>query len=326
MLSVVIPTHNRSALTVRAIDSVLAQREAGEIEIIVVNDGSTDDTETVLRARYGDDTRVHVITTANDGASTARNVGIRMARGGLIAFLDSDDQWTPYACAVARGMFVRYPDLVFVNLEGSLLPLNGVAPIAHLERTIAPGWSHAGFSMAPLLAETIRLDHEQSYIPMLRGDFFPATVHGDLFSLNGTFARCAAVASAGEFNQRFRYYNDWEFTTRLSLQGPGASLDYEGFQRDVGRADQISRGHPPEGFARRHLFMLHNLPRRFPECAVKYGDVLRNALIDAQYQMGGALARGGHRGWARRYLWRCIRARYKVGKCLVYLALSLLPM
>ncbi|MGI0134095.1 MAG: glycosyltransferase family 2 protein, partial [Candidatus Micrarchaeaceae archaeon] len=122
-LSVIIPTYNRSAMAQLAVDSVLAQEDVDgkKLEIIVVNDGSTDDTETVLRARYHANPMVRIITTSRGRVSAARNVGIQAARGELIGFLDSDDQWTPRAFATAEWVFARYPELVFVSLEGSLL-------------------------------------------------------------------------------------------------------------------------------------------------------------------------------------------------------------
>lgn len=89
LISVVIPTYNRAQFITRAIDSVLAQ-DCNDHEIIVVDDGSTDTTQEVL-GRYGD--RIRYIVQKNAGVSAARNTGIRAARGGLLAFLDSDDTW-----------------------------------------------------------------------------------------------------------------------------------------------------------------------------------------------------------------------------------------
>ncbi len=87
-ISVIIPTYNRAHTLPRAIDSVLAQSQKPR-EIIIVNDGSTDETNAVLADYPG----LCVIETDNNGVSAARNVGIEKSEGEWIAFLDSDDEW-----------------------------------------------------------------------------------------------------------------------------------------------------------------------------------------------------------------------------------------
>jgi len=88
-ITAVIPTYNRAALVVRAVESVLAQSRPPD-EIIVVDDGSTDDTVDRLR-QFSE--RVRCISQANAGGAAARNHGVEAATGGWIAFLDSDDLW-----------------------------------------------------------------------------------------------------------------------------------------------------------------------------------------------------------------------------------------
>ncbi len=90
-VSVVIPTFNRAQSVGKAIDSVLAQTFQ-DFEVIVVDDGSKDDTARIL-AGFGDGIRF--ISQENQGVSAARNAGIRLARGKWVAFLDSDDEWHP---------------------------------------------------------------------------------------------------------------------------------------------------------------------------------------------------------------------------------------
>lgn len=89
LISVVIPVYNRSDMILRALDSVHAQTYRN-YELIVVNDGSTDATERVLRELASD---IILINTENRGVSAARNIGIENAKGEWIAFLDSDDLW-----------------------------------------------------------------------------------------------------------------------------------------------------------------------------------------------------------------------------------------
>lgn len=89
LVSVIIPTYNRAAWVSRAIDSVLAQTYR-PIEILVVDDGSIDNTSAVL-SEY--DNQVTIIRQANQGVSHARNTGLRQVNGEYVAFLDSDDIW-----------------------------------------------------------------------------------------------------------------------------------------------------------------------------------------------------------------------------------------
>lgn len=91
-VSVVIPTFNRADTVYRAIESALNQSHRPS-EIVVVDDGSTDETEAMLSSRFGD--HIRYIKQENAGVAAARNAGIHHAKGSLVAFLDSDDTWEP---------------------------------------------------------------------------------------------------------------------------------------------------------------------------------------------------------------------------------------
>src|ERR1039457_5929793 len=91
LVSVIMPTYNRGYVVGEAIESILNQTY-DNIEVVVVDDGSTDNTQEKLK-EYGD--RIRVVYQRNSGPAAARNRGIRAARGEIIAFLDSDDVWLP---------------------------------------------------------------------------------------------------------------------------------------------------------------------------------------------------------------------------------------
>lgn len=106
-VSVIIPTYNRAHLLHEAIDSVLAQEvEDYRMEIIVVDDGSTDDTRKAVE-RYG--SRVIYIYQSNQGAGVARNRGIEESTGEWVAFLDSDDRWLPHKLSLQFRILESFP-------------------------------------------------------------------------------------------------------------------------------------------------------------------------------------------------------------------------
>lgn len=108
LISVIIPTYNYAHLLPRALDSVL-QQQAEDIELIVVNDGSTDHTSTLLAdysARYH---RLRIVEQLNGGAASARNCGINLACGRYALLLDADDELLPNALAVLREVVLAAP-------------------------------------------------------------------------------------------------------------------------------------------------------------------------------------------------------------------------
>lgn len=90
LVSIIIPTYNRGYIIEECIDNILRQTYP-KFEIILIDDGSKDDTEKKVKAY--NDARISYIYQENKGACAARNAGVDFAKGGLIAFQDSDDLW-----------------------------------------------------------------------------------------------------------------------------------------------------------------------------------------------------------------------------------------
>jgi GT2 family glycosyltransferase len=107
-LSVIIPTWNRAQLVCEAINSALNQRP-GEVEVIVVDDASNDDTVDVVTRIYGDFVRL-LRRRVRSGAGAARNAGVAVARGEFVGFLDSDDVWLPGKFDSELSVFEKFPD------------------------------------------------------------------------------------------------------------------------------------------------------------------------------------------------------------------------
>lgn len=112
-LSVVVTNYNYRDFVVEAVESALAQTRPAH-RVIVVDDGSTDDSIALLRRRYGDDPRVLLLFGANGGQLAAFQRGVAAAEGDIVCFLDADDRWAPDYLEKIGAMYDQRPDVDFV--------------------------------------------------------------------------------------------------------------------------------------------------------------------------------------------------------------------
>src|SRR6185295_932621 len=132
LLSVVIPTRNRAHLVCEAIESALSQR-SGQVEVIVVDDGSTDNTPDVIAKRFGSGVQL-LRHEERRGAGASRNEAIRVARGHLVSFLDDDDLWLPGKLDAEIAVLEQFPEAKAV-VSDTLIFLNGErAELSFFER------------------------------------------------------------------------------------------------------------------------------------------------------------------------------------------------
>ena len=138
-VSVVIPTYNRSHLLQLTLQSV-EEQTFKDLEIIVVDDGSKDNSREVIRQLQKHDNRIVYIYQVNQGASAARNTGIRNSHGKYIAFLDSDDLWKPakiekqlIAFNANKDVDVVYVNYINVDINGNTLKYNVVNDDAYFQ-------------------------------------------------------------------------------------------------------------------------------------------------------------------------------------------------
>lgn len=130
LVSVIVPTFNRRALVTEAIRSVLAQTRPVD-EIIVIDDGSTDDTAAALTEAFG--SRIRYVWQENAGVSAARNRGLGMAEGEYLTLLDSDDRWHPDKTRLQKAWLDDHPGYGMVLCDVARVDENG-HPIDVLRR------------------------------------------------------------------------------------------------------------------------------------------------------------------------------------------------
>ena len=109
-VDVIIPAFNEERFIARAIESVLSQTVMPG-QIVVIDDGSTDNTAAVVM-QYASD-GVEYIYQDNGGSASARNTGIRAARGKYIGFLDADDEWKEHLVSDVKRIFEKHPNLAW---------------------------------------------------------------------------------------------------------------------------------------------------------------------------------------------------------------------
>ena len=205
-ISVIIPTYNRAWTLNTAIDSVVAQ-EYPSVEIIVVDDGSTDETPQLL-ARYGD--AIQILTLENGGVSRARNRGIDASRGDFIAFLDSDDSWLPKKLSEQMDFFAANPTALICQTEEIW--------IRHGKR-VNPCKHH----MKP------------------SGDIFEASLHLCLVSPSAVMMKRALFERVGLFDETLPACEDYDLWLRIAYRYPIYTTASPLVVKHGGHEDQLSK-------------------------------------------------------------------------------------
>lgn len=242
-VTVIIPTFNRADLLEHSIASVLPALEPGD-EVIVVDDGSTDNTEEVV-AGFG--SPVRYLKTANRGAGAARNAGIAAASHDLIAFNDSDDVWLPNHLRLQRQIMAARPEILFCFSN-----FGGITPEQEQVHNSLGYWREEfGHSRACLWEELIGAGVPFSSIGRLAagepdflvhvGDIYPTELDFNYISVITLLVRRGAAGAALHFPEDLNWGEDWECVARLSRAGLAAYLDCETAQQRVHSGPRLTK-------------------------------------------------------------------------------------
>jgi glycosyltransferase involved in cell wall biosynthesis len=207
-VSVIIPTHNRAGLLPRAVRSVLDQSHPAE-EIIVVDDGSTDHTERVLRTEFPN---IDYVRQENRGVAAARNRGIREARGEWLAFLDSDDEWLPRKLERQLDALRKEPDFL----------------LCHTNEI----WIRRGKRVNPMKK------HAKS-----GGHIFEECLPLCVVSPSSVIAHRSLFERVGLFDESLPACEDYDLWLRVCSRFPVLYLEEPLIMKYGGHADQLSRRH-----------------------------------------------------------------------------------
>ena len=206
-VSVIIPTYNRLPMLKEAVDSVLAQ-DFEDMELIVVDDGSTDETAEEMK-RYGG--RVKLIQNSeNKGVSAARNKGILHARGKYIAFLDSDDLWV-------KGK---------LKIQVSFLDDNPHYPVCHTDEI----WIRRGKRVNPMLKHA-----------KYSGWIFEKCLPLCIISPSSVMMKRTLFSKVGLFDEALPVCEDYDFWLRVSARFPIFFIDRKLIIKRGGHPDQLSQ-------------------------------------------------------------------------------------
>lgn len=199
LVSIIVPCRNYGALLPEALDSVLAQTHA-EWECLIVDDGSTDSTSMVASYYAQSDSRFCYLPRAHEGASAARNYGLRAAKGQFVQFLDADDLLPPRKLEVQLAFLAAHPEVDIVY--GSVRYFRHSKP-TDLSRSFdmldTPDWFiplHG--TGAPVLQPLLVENRVVIHAPLLRWSVFKAV---------------------GYFLQQLGAVEDWEFWLRCAVRG-----------------------------------------------------------------------------------------------------------
>jgi GT2 family glycosyltransferase len=249
LISVVIPAYNQGAFLAEAVSSALAQTHP-DVEVIVVDDGSTDDTPAVLRA-FADRPNVTVIRQPNAGLPAARNRGLAAARGAYVCFLDSDDAILPAHLERLAGPLDADPAIGFSYCDVQMVDADGTP-----SGTFSVGESRR----------------------VVSGDIFESLLIGGYFPPHTVLVRHRLLEELGAFDLALGGHADYELWLRLTASGARAFYVNERLARY--RVYAASMSHDREHMRETRIAALDRIAQQFPARLAAGLSSVQDASVD----------------------------------------------
>jgi glycosyltransferase involved in cell wall biosynthesis len=326
LVSVIVPTYNRAYCLQRTLNSVLGQSHQ-HFEVILIDDGSTDETRDLIARIYGNDSRIRYYYQKNQGVTAARNQGLARIRGDYIALLDSDDVWLPFKLELQLACFEQCPELGMVWTDMQAIgPQGDIVSQAYL-RTMYH--AYRWFKITDLFAHSYLMPAERLLAGGARlhvGEIFSQMVMGNLVHTSTVMLRRERLEKVRGFNENLRMSGeDYDFHLRTCREGPVGFIDVASIQYQTGLPDRLS------GKAFRTYTSQNCLTTVLPHLQngrteVRLSRTMRRSRLAEIYQwVGDALLENGQPREARRHLLKSLWYRPLQGRTAALLVRSVLP-
>jgi GT2 family glycosyltransferase len=324
---VVIPTFNRAGDLRVAIESVLGQGYR-PIEVVVVDDGSTDETAAVVG---GFGPTVHYVRQENQGVSAARNRGLREVRGEFVAFLDSDDVWLPWKVEAEVAVLRAHPDIGMVWTDMTAVDADG----HHLRERYLRTFYHAyrTVRMEEAMPDSARLGDlwhsapaDLAEVPVHEGQLFSAMFHGNLVHTSTVVLRRSWVRQIGGFDEGMRVSGeDYDFHLRTTSLGRVALIDAPSIRYRVGAPDQLTSPRYMVHIARNNLRTIQQVLEASGSGVGLSRTTVHRRLAGALSWLGEEELECGNSAAARRVLARSLLEQPGQARTAAMLGLAMLP-
>lgn len=308
-----------------AIESVLGQTYPVR-EIIVVDDGSTDDTARLVR-RFGP--RVSYQQQENRGVAVARNVGMSLAKGELIAFLDSDDVWYPFKLELQVAVFKQMPGAGLVYSEFDVLKGDGSRRPEGSRTWLAKPTDLASLytSSMPSGALTAVVPAGLPQFTIHSGSIYRHLLDEALILTSTAIVRRSVLGDSDRFTEGISIFEDWEFFARVARHHDGAFIDVSTTanrgHETPGRLTRCSRLAKTQGY----LAMVERIWKADPQFSLSNATDIRRAEGHALLAVAREAILSSRADLAQSSLarWRRLGDSSRSGWALIYSACAALP-
>lgn len=326
LVSVIIPTYNRALRCKAAVESVLMQTH-GNVEIVVVDDGSRDNTREVI---YGMHERVKYIYQANGGVSAARNTGLHAATGDYIAFLDSDDSWLPWKLEAQLCALRAFPDAGMVWTD--MLAVDEYGTRLHESYLTTMYDAYAYFDREthfkvnrPIADLWAGCPTEYAKKKCYSGNIFSWMFMGNLVHTSTALLRRDRQKKVGLFDiDLIKSGEDYDYHFRTCREGDVAYIDVPSIRYQVGAADQLTQPKYMGSIALNNLKTVTRMYAR-AHAEIDLPEWMIKERLSESYKWVGMIELLNKQGASTQYILKSLQYNIRQPKLYLLLLLSFCP-